>query len=121
MLECSDAGALVEANKCFWSACKSALEDAGLSYHVRRGSEKFSQAAAEPDGIIVAFTTLDSLEELPEMYPEANNLLKLPPLAVDTCLSSFMLALGILITSSGPFRASRNSFLLLRLLYPGIL
>ncbi len=48
-----DAGSLAEAKKLLWDKCKSELEGADLSFHV------------------------------PLMYCEANDLLKLPPLALD--------------------------------------
>ncbi len=57
-------------------------EDGGLTFHARRASEKWSQAAAELDDITEAFQLLDSLEKLLAIFCEANDLLELPPLAI---------------------------------------
>ncbi len=46
-----DAVSLAEAKKLLWDRCKLDLEDGGLTFHTRRASEKWSQAAAQLDDI----------------------------------------------------------------------
>ena len=82
-LEHFDSVSLATAKKTLWDACKSDLEAAELTYHVRQGSEKRSQSAAELDDIVEAFNALDALDKLPTMYCEANDVLKLPPITLD--------------------------------------
>ncbi len=82
-LERFDAGTLASAKKVLWEACQSDLELAGWAFHTRRGSEKRSQSVAELDDITEAFNALDDADKLPDIYCEANDLLKIPPISVD--------------------------------------
>lgn len=42
--------------------------DAGISLHVRRGSDKCSQAAAILDDLLIAFDKLDELGSIPTSF-----------------------------------------------------
>ena len=75
-----------KAKKAPWdSDCSSLLTAAGLSYQQRCWSEKWSQAAADLDNILIAFDKLDEIDKLPEILCEAVDLVLLPPLVVDSC------------------------------------
>ena len=49
----------------------------------RRGSEKRSQAAADLEDILLAFTKLDEVDKIPQIFCEASELVQLPPISVD--------------------------------------
>ena len=79
-----DATLMLKAKKALWdSACSEALLAAGLPFLTRRGSEKRSQAAADLDDILSAFDKLDEGENIPDIFCEAVDLVKLPPIVVD--------------------------------------
>lgn len=61
------------------------LNEAGLSFHPHRGSEKRTQAAADLDDILTAFEKLDELDKIPEIFCEASDLVRLSPIVVDFC------------------------------------
>ena len=46
-------------------------------------SEKCTQAAAGLKDILVAFSKLDEADKIPQIFCEATNLIKLPPIAAD--------------------------------------
>ena len=71
------------AKQLLWQFTKQDLELAGLSFHSRRNSDKRSQLAADLDDILQAFLTLDSAYHIPEIYCEATDLLRVPPLSLD--------------------------------------
>ena len=54
-----------------------------LLFQTRRGSEKLSQAAADLDDILLAFEKLDEGDNIPEIFCEATDLVKLPPIVAD--------------------------------------
>ncbi len=58
---------------------------AGLDCKSRRGSEKRTQATADLEDILIAFEKLDEDESIPEIYCEATDLAKLPPVVADAC------------------------------------
>lgn len=54
-----------------------------LPFTTRHSSEKRSQAAADLDDILQAFTKLDEVDKVPEIFCKATELVKLPPIATD--------------------------------------
>ena len=78
------SNAAVESAKALlWGSCENCLLSAGLVFHTRRHSDKRSQLVANLDDLLQAFQCLDSLDQVPPIYCEAFDLLKLPPLALD--------------------------------------
>ena len=63
--------------------CKVYLEQLGLTYHQRHGSEKRKVADILFADILIAFDKLDGADRLPSVYCEAHDLIKLPSLALD--------------------------------------
>jgi len=47
----------------------------------RRSSEKCTQAAADLEDILLAFSKLDEADKIPQIFCEATDLVKLPPIA----------------------------------------
>ena len=78
-----DLSSLATAHKTLWDHCGDHLKQLGLSYHVRRGSEKRQVADMVFTDIITAFDKLDSAEKLPAIFCEATELIRLPCLAPD--------------------------------------
>ena len=68
------------AKKELWDYCRKDLEAAGNAYHIRRGSDKRSQLAANVDDLAEAFIALDSSDLIPGIYCEATDLLRIPSL-----------------------------------------
>ncbi len=77
------ASLLFNAKKALWDHCASELAALELSLPSRRSSERRSQAAADLDDILNAFDKLDDADKLPKIYCEADDLIKLPPVAAD--------------------------------------
>ena len=74
------------AKKALWdSECSAILSAAGLTFQQRRGSERRTQAAADLDDILIAFDKLDANDNVPEIYCEAADLARIPPIVADTC------------------------------------
>ena len=71
------------AKKELWDYCRKDLEAAGIAYHIRRGSDKRSQLAANVDDLAEAFVALDSSDLIPGIYCEATDLLRIPSLSLD--------------------------------------
>ena len=71
------------AKKELWDYCRKDLEAAGIAYHIRRGSDKRSQLAANVDDLAEAFVALDSSDLIPGIYCEATDLLRIPSLSFD--------------------------------------
>ena len=69
--------------KSLWDMCKVDLEQLGLTYHQRRGSEKHKVADILLADILTAFKKLDGADRLPSVYCEAHDLIKLPSLVLD--------------------------------------
>ena len=81
-----DSIVMSKAKEALWdSECSSLLTKAGLCFQQRRGSWKRTQAAADLEDILVAFDKLDETNELPEIYCEATDLVRLPPIIADSC------------------------------------
>ena len=81
-----DSVLLCKAKKELWeSDCSTILCDAGLSFRIRRDSEKRTQAAADLDDLLQAFDKLDELDNIPDIFCEATDLVILPPIVVDNC------------------------------------
>lgn len=72
-----DASALVTAHKRLWDACKDLLG------HQRRGSEKRQVTEVVLADFQIAFDKLDNEDKLPNTFCEANDLIRLPSLALD--------------------------------------
>ena len=66
-----------------WDFCGSDLDLFGFSYHSRRGSDKRQVTDVLLADIVAAFDKLDSVEKIPAIYCEANELIKLPTLKLD--------------------------------------
>ena len=71
------------AKKELWDYCRKDLEAAGITYHVRHGSDKFSQLAANVDDLTEAFVALDSSDLIPGIYCETTDLFRIPSLSLD--------------------------------------
>ena len=54
-----------------------------MPFHSRRGSDKLQVTDVLLADIVAAFDKLDSVEKIPAMYCEANELIKLPSLNLD--------------------------------------
>ena len=81
-----DSVLMSKAKRALWeSECSSILSAAGLTFQSRRGSEKRSQASADLEDILIAFDKLDDNENLPEIFCEASDLVRLPPIVTDSC------------------------------------
>ena len=74
---------LSDAKKALWEACADDLSSLELPYMPRRSSEKRSQATADLDDILLALSKLDDIDKIPQIYCEATDLVKLPPIAAD--------------------------------------
>ena len=61
-----------------------------VSLHVRRGSDKRSQAVAILNDLLIAFDKLNELGNIPDIFCEANDLIRLPPVSSDTCTELVM-------------------------------
>ncbi len=72
-----DISALEEAKRKLWGDCEHALSEEGLVSQRRRSAIKHLE------DILAAFEALDTTASLPEMFCEAKDLLKLPPLSLD--------------------------------------
>ena len=74
---------LASAKKALWECCKDDLTVLDLPFTQRRSSEKRSQAAADLEDILLAFSKLDEVDKIPPIYCEALDLVRLPPIASD--------------------------------------
>ena len=72
---------LAEAKKMLWDKCQ--LANLGLPLTNRRTTEKRSQATADLDDILTAFSKLDENDNIPLIFCEATDLVKLPPTVTD--------------------------------------
>ncbi len=70
------------AKKLLWELCHQELSSLALPLTSRRSTEKRSQAAADLDDLL-AFTKLDEIDEIPEIFCEASQLVLLPPISLD--------------------------------------
>ena len=72
---------IVGAKRILWNRCS--LSDSGLPFATRRSTERRTQAAADLDDIIAAFSKLDENGDIPQIFCEALDLLQMPPVVVD--------------------------------------
>ena len=71
------------AKRLLWDSCGQLLEEVNLPFYARRDSENRSQLSANIEDLVAAFDALDSKDMLPEMFCEASDLFRLPPLSLD--------------------------------------
>ena len=74
---------LASAKKALWECCNDDLTMLDLPFTQRRSSEKRSQAAADLEDILLAFSKLDEVDKIPPIYCEALDLVRLPPITSD--------------------------------------
>ena len=74
---------LAAAKKTLWDACTVDLSSLELPFIPRRSSEKRSQASADLEDILLAFNKIDEVDKIPQIYCEAAELVKLPPVVTD--------------------------------------
>ncbi len=79
-----DTAAVADAKKKLWDFCKQDLTSLGLSFQSRRDSERRSQLTADLEDTLSMFESLDSVEKLPSIFCEATDLIRLPPLSLDS-------------------------------------
>ena len=72
---------LAEAKKMLWDKCD--LANLGFPLTNRRTTEKRSQATADLEDILTAFSKLDESDNIPLIFCEAGDLVKLPPIVTD--------------------------------------
>ena len=63
--------------------CGDCLDNLGLPYHPRRGSDKRQVADFLLADIVAAFDKLDGVDKIPPIFCEATGLNKLPSLSLD--------------------------------------
>ena len=71
------------AKRLLWDSCGQLLEEVNLPFYACRDSENRSQLSANIEDLVAAFDALDSKDMLPEMFCEASDLFRLPPLSLD--------------------------------------
>ena len=74
---------LASAKKALWESCSDDLSSLDLPFTPRRSSEKRTQAVADLEDILLAFSKLDEVDKIPLIYCEASDLVRLPPIAAD--------------------------------------
>ena len=74
---------LASAKKALWECCMDDLTMLDLPFTQRRSSENRSQAAADLEDILLAFSKLDEVDKILPIYCEALDLVRLPPIASD--------------------------------------
>ena len=74
---------LSSAKKTLWETCGADLSSLDLPFTSRRSSEKRTQATADLEDILLVFSKLDEADKIPQIYCEAAELVKLPPIAAD--------------------------------------
>jgi len=74
---------LFSAKKSLWEFCEADLSLLDVPFTPRRSSEKRTQAAADLEDILLAFSKLDEADKVPQIFCEATDLVKLPPIAAD--------------------------------------
>ena len=77
------SAAVDTAKGLLWDSCGQLLEEAGIPYQSRRDSDKRSQLSANLNDIIMAFNALDTNDLIPQIFCEASDLVKLPPISLD--------------------------------------
>ena len=84
VLSTFDPTSLSSSHKLLWDFCRDDLQQAGLTYHSRRGSEKRVLTDVLLADTLVAFEKVDAADKLPTIFCEANDLIRLPSLALDS-------------------------------------
>jgi len=74
---------LFSAKKSLWEFCDADLSLLDVPFTPRHSSEKCTQAAADLEDILLAFSKLDEADKIPQIFCEATDLVKLPPIAAD--------------------------------------
>ena len=74
---------LASAKKALWESCSDDLSSLDLPFTPPRSSEKRTQAVADLEDILLAFSKLDEVDKIPLVYCEASDLVRLPPIAAD--------------------------------------
>lgn len=75
---------LSSTKKSLWEQCSRNFSSLELPFTPRRSSEKRSQAAADLDNILLAFSKLDEVVKIPQICCEGSDLVELPPIAADS-------------------------------------
>ena len=78
-----DPSCLNNVHKLLWNTSGDILEQMGLPYHARRGSDKRQVSDVLLADIVTAFDKLDACDKLPNIYCEAFDLTKIPYLVPD--------------------------------------
>ena len=78
VLSTFDPTSLRSSHKLLWDFCRDDLQQTGLTYYSRRGSEKRVLTDVLLADILVAFEKLDAADKLPTIFCEANDLIRLP-------------------------------------------
>ena len=76
---------LFSAKKSLWEFCDADLSLLDVPFNPRCSSEKRTQAAADLEDILLAFSKLDEADKIPQIFCEATDLVKLPPDSVVQC------------------------------------
>ena len=74
---------LFSTKKSLWEFCDADLSLLDLQFTPRCSSEKRTQAAADLEDILLAFSNLDEADKIPQIFCEVTDLVKLPPIAAD--------------------------------------
>jgi len=82
-LSCFSIPMLFSAKKSLWEFCDADLSLLDVPFSPRHSSEKCTQAAADLEDILLAFSKLDEADKIPQIFCEATDLVKLPPIAAD--------------------------------------
>ena len=83
MKDCFSSAHVENAKRLLWDSCGQLLEEVNLPFYARWDSENRSQLSANIEDLVAAFDALDSKDMLPEMFCEASDLFRLPPLSLD--------------------------------------
>ena len=72
-----------DAKKLLWDCCSQSFVSLGLQYTSRHDSDNRSQLVADTEDLLSAFDAFDSIDAIPLIFCEANDLFLLPPVAPD--------------------------------------
>ena len=110
------------AKRLLWDSCGQLSEEVNLPFYARRDSENRIQLSANIEDLVAAFDALDSNHMLPEMFFEASDLFRLPPLSLDPVAEQVNLnsrSLDILTTSVKDLECKLSSLFFINLLCRG--
>ena len=74
---------LARAKKALWECCTVDITVLDLPFIQQHSSGTRSQAAADLEDVLLAFSKLDEVDKIPPIYREALELVRLPPIATD--------------------------------------